>query len=153
MGCGSIRIPKWIKLVGIFLITGVIIACFGCTPLETFLIRFIPSDPMSGNYPYSPTESEWVCENPQFTLRYYRGQDGLLSMVDETLEWNGSTLEVRVGYRSNSFWVYPQNSNRYEDMLFCGNWKYDKEGNLVFKLTEDFFFENQYSKLIFKRVK
>ena len=91
--------------------------------------------------------ARWVCEEPHFTLSYSRNSHNML-VSEEVLVWDGKEIPVFIGMQQHSYDVYPQSSNRYDDRLLSGTWKF-RDGNLVLCIEEDFIFDNQYRELIF----
>ena len=106
-------------------------------------------DPAVGRYPYD-VSTGWVCADPYVSLYYITDEQGNFT-ANEVLEWDGRTIPVYIGYRANGFFVYPDDSTSGDDVLFWGEWKYQK-GNLIFTIEEDHLFNHEISKLVFEPV-
>lgn len=105
----------------------------GCTP---FWIRF----------PWDMCD-RWVCQDPEFSLTYYRDADGWL-ISEESLQWNGEIITVEIGFTTSEFVVFPLDNPSFDNRLLQGTWGY-KRGNLVLYIKEDFLFDGAFDKLIF----
>lgn len=104
---------------------------------------------MTLQYPWEIT-SEWVCEEPDFTLSYMCSSHGLIT--DEALIYQGEVLPVWICFGKDDFTVYPKYSNDYADRFLTGTWKI-RSGSLILKIDEDFIFGGQYQELIFRQNK
>ena len=89
----------------------------------------------------------WVCQDPEFSLTYYRDADGWL-IDEEFLRWNGEVIEIEVAYTTHEFVVFPLEDSHFDDRLLRGTWGY-KGGKLVFYIEVDFLFDGAFDKLVF----
>ena len=125
------KIPKWIWLILIILLAILLLWQRGIS---------------SRNYPFY-IASSWQCEDPSFSIQYFRDENGVLNSYQE-LEWNDLKIPVKLCLLMRDFDVYPADSSAYEDRLFSGTWRYRK-GVLILFIEEDFLFGNQYAELVF----
>ena len=117
-----------------FLLTVVVsILCIGC-------------DSLAGHYPHD-TGTEWICSDPNCTLSYTYQPNGTFTQ-EEFLEVDGEMIAVDVLFQSTNFCIQPESSLDFSDRFLTGTWKY-QGGNLIFKIDEDFVFDNQYEVFVF----
>lgn len=133
---------RWIKSL-----SRKLVLLLACVLLTTLLLT--GCDPHAGKYPCSQ-DAKWVCQEPKITLEYVWGEMNSLTCV-ETMEYNGETMRLEIGYLSCNYKVQLEGVVNYDDFLFEGRWKYRGE-KLVFTITEDHFFDGKYPELVFERV-
>lgn len=102
-------------------------------------------DSRAGRYPRYKG-SEWVCDDPYFTISYADNPMG-----DVILVWNNETIAADLVFSLGTYCVFPANSSHYDDRLFNGTWNYRK-GDLVLFIREDLIFDGQYTELVFSKV-
>lgn len=102
-------------------------------------------DPRSNQYPFQKAEY-WSSNNPSISLCYTKNNDDTWTFREQLI-WNNNTMGIQIAMQSDSYCVYPADSNHYDDRLFSGKWKYRK-GNLVLIIEEDFIFDNQYPEIV-----